>query len=299
MKLPATLSAALCACVMLAGTAPSVAQKEKGLPGQSPKGLTLKIGPPKGKAERQGCCPDIHPDVYAARREFGRALSFVDPARRRKLLREAEQLTAKALETHKADAALRLKLLALRARVEASLNDFAGAKRTVRELHILGRKHLGQDKFNKWLTPHVAFLRRKHSHDLVIAHLSLAVNAAPDTLLSGRRALLIGDALLQRSGPRGRYDLAIRQFAHVAKRYRDSYPDIADDAQLRQAKALLRNEKLDEARELLAELEKLGGSVHIRETAEHYLRMITDQRAEPSKDGPPVTTAAPQEEDQK
>jgi hypothetical protein len=237
----------------------------------------------EGKSARRLNKPPVKPakelmPIQRARRDLGRAMAFADPIRRRTKLRELDTALANLVEQAGSDAALQLEFLALQARVQAELKDFSRARQTIRKLHSLVKERRGPEEFDAWLSDEVSRLRRRHAFELAVAHLSESIKADPESKSSALHSVLIGDILLQKYHPRGPFDRAIRQYAGTAERYSSLHPDIADDARLRQAKALWQSGQPAEALLLFDELSTSANEL-VRETAEHYAKLADPERA--------------------
>lgn len=207
--------------------------------------------------------------IQTGRAELGRALALGVPSRRRVALRKVEATLMESLGAV-SDPNDEIELMALLARTQTADHDISAATQTVQQLHALVQALMEPAGFDAWLEQRVALCRRQQALNLATIHLREAMKLDPKSQLSAERDMLIGDILVQKSYPDRPYDAAIHHYARVAARYRGSHPTIANDARLRQARTLLKNDQVEDAMELYTELCGSEDLV-LRETAEHYL----------------------------
>ncbi|UCC31743.1 MAG: hypothetical protein JSU86_05590 [Phycisphaerales bacterium] len=214
--------------------------------------------------------PEHAAAVSALRAVYGRALSISDSAKKRAELNKADQVFNHQVTAHREDAKLVLELLELRENYALYEGDSALAHSMARQQQVLVRERLGRPQYDEWLALRVDRLRNQLQHDQAIFHLREAVRLNPATQNAAKRALLIGDIMLQRKFPDGPFTDAIAQYAQVASQYRSSFSDIADDARLRKAKALWINGQIPEAEALFRQLSTIANEA-VAESARHYM----------------------------
>lgn len=208
----------------------------------------------------------------------GRAWSVKDKAQRAAGLRDFLQLIGRQVAANRNVPGMLLRLRDLQIDVLAELGDHAAVKQVIQVQQSESQANFSPADFEQWSDWVVYKLRNTRRFDCAVLHLRAMIQRGPDSTRSAERSLLIGDILMQKGYPDGPYDDAITQFAGVHSKYRQSYPDIADDARIRQAKGLWLNGKVTEAKQLFESIAATA-SLPIAEQARHLPDLMASMEA--------------------
>lgn len=250
----------------LSTTARSVAQDVAAKP-PSPAAADRSSGNPHSRAASARAA------VISARRSFLRAAAAHDPLERERRYQAARTAVSRQLSLFRGKPKATLDLLATQETFEIRMRKRDAAELTARHIRKVSLEAFGPVKARRWLNDYANRVRRRGDLDLAIFHLEEAIRSEPGTPLAARQGLTIGDILAQQAYPDGPYISAITEYSRVARKYGAIHPEIADDANIRRAKYLVRDGHIDEARSLFKKLLNRP-NIAVAETAEHYVRML-------------------------
>ena len=212
--------------------------------------------------------------LFSARTLFGKLRVSEDDDQRRVASQIAADAVSALLVKHDDDRELVLELMTIQGRIQCEQNDFEAARETVEAQQSLYAEHFGDEAVSEWIPRQAETLRNQGAIDLAILHLEELIEQVSDDRLSARYLLLVGDLLIQKAGSNGTYDDAIQNFKRVTDEFGEAFPDIADDARLRHAKALWRYNQFEEAKQLFKEIETTTVNQAVAEEASHYPELM-------------------------
>ena len=111
-------------------------------------------------------------------------------------------------------------------------------------------------------------LRNRARYDQAVLLLKEVTQDQSDSLQMARLCMTLGDALRDKGLRDGSLADAVEQYATTAERYRSLFPDLVDDAEMRQVRLLWRLGRRAEAK-AIAERLKLSENMSIVEEATH------------------------------
>ena len=197
-----------------------------------------------------------------------------DDEQRRVAAEIAANTVSNLLVNHGDDRELVLELMTIQGHIQWEQNDFVAARETVEAQQWLYAEHFGDQALSEWIPLHAETLRNQGAIDLAMFHLEEWIEQISDDRLRARYLLLVGDLLIQKTGSGGPFDDAIQYFRLVADEFGEAFPDIADDAKLRHAKALWRSNQFEEAKQLFKEIEATTFNEAVAEEAVHYPELM-------------------------
>lgn len=232
----------------------------------TPKATPTQVKQARKKAEHRRA-------VFAIRSALGKASSASDSSQKASYLEQAKQRIENQLAVTDLKPMMKIDLLTLKVKMHIIAGDLVSAKNTVQMQHNEHKAHFGEEKFNDWIDPHIERLRNTRAFDHAILHQRELITLNSESIEAAERSLWIGDVLVQKSYPDGPYNDAIEHFAQTAEVYRAQFPNIADDARLRQGKGLWKNGQIQQAKKLFEDLSRTANEA-VAEESRHYPELM-------------------------
>ncbi len=230
---------------------------------------------PVAAASETGAMSSVSPRSFlrSVRSALSRALAIQEPTHRARKLRRIADIVTQRLGEDADDGPWRWDLFGNLIDIQEELGDLESAQNTIQRLQQEVADALGTARFQRWLDDEVTRRWNSRDFDIAIWQLQMSLRLRPDNDVAARRSLLIGDILVQKVFPDGPYDEAIVWYAGVAQKYGQTFPEIAEDARLRQARTLWRSGKRADAEAITAMLQESSNDT-MAEDARHLARVM-------------------------